>query len=380
MPTAPGTGAPDGPRPAAGRPPLQGARAAERAGRWREPRPWLLLGCLLVAALLPVAAPSFQVLDLAAKIAIFAALVASYDVVLGYTGIVSFGHAMFFGVGAYAVALAVGRFGAPTYANLALGLAAGVVVSAVVATLIGAFSLRVKAIFFAMITLAFAEFALILGVQLTWLTGGEDGISPKLPGVLAVTWDGGTVLGVPLTGRTVTYYLVLAVVAVLFAVMARFVQSPVGRVLQAIRDNELRAEALGYRTFVYQMLASSFGSMVAAVLGGCYAVWVRYVNPESVLGIPVMLDVLLMVIIGGIGTLWGSIIGAAVLLSAQQLLPGLRGLAAAVFADSALMQRLTERWLLYFGVLFILVVFFFPKGVVGTLREARRRRAETARD
>jgi branched-chain amino acid transport system permease protein len=334
--------------------------------------PWARLACLAAAALVPVAVPSFQAVDLVAKIAIFAALVASYDVVLGYTGIVSFGHAMFFGFGAYAVALALGRFGAPTYGHLVLGFTAGVLASAVVATLIGAFSLRVKAIFFAMITLAFAEFALILGVQLTWLTGGEDGLSPRLPGVFAVAWEG-TLLGVPLTGRLVTYYGVLAVVAALFALMARFIRSPVGRVLQAVRDNELRAEALGYRTFVFQMLASSFGSVVAAVLGGCYALWVRYVNPESVLGIHVMLDVLLMVIIGGIGTLWGSIVGATVLLSAQALLPGLRGVAASVFADSALLARLTERWLLYFGILFILVVFFFPRGVVGTLRDARAR-------
>jgi branched-chain amino acid transport system permease protein len=159
--------------------------------------------------------------------------------------------------------------------------------------------------------------------------------------------------------------------------MRRFVHSPLGRTLQAIRDNELRAEALGYRTFVFQLVASSFGSVVATVLGGCYTLWVRYVNPESALGIPIMLDVLLMVIIGGIGTLYGGIVGAAVLLTARTLLPNLRGLGATVFAGSEILQRLSERWLLYFGILFILVVFFFPRGVLGTLREvaARRRRA-----
>jgi branched-chain amino acid transport system permease protein len=173
--------------------------------------------------------------------------------------------------------------------------------------------------------------------------------------MFAVAYDAGRWLGVPLTGRLATYYTVLVVVVALFWIMARFIASPVGRTLQAIRDNDVRAEALGFRTFVFQMLASAFGSVVASVLGGCYAMWVRFVNPESVLGIPVMLDVLLMVIIGGIGTLYGGIIGAAVLLTAQTLLP--------------LMQRLTGRWLLYFGVLFILVVFFFPRGVIGTLRE-----------
>jgi branched-chain amino acid transport system permease protein len=170
----------------------------------------------------------------------------------------------------------------------------------------------------------------------------------------------------------------IAAVVGLFVVMARFVRSPLGRTLQAIRDNELRAEALGLRTFVFQMLASSFGSVAASVLGGCYAVWVRFVNPESVLGIPVMLDLLLMVIIGGIGTLYGGVIGSAFLLTAQALLPNLRGVAATVFAGSELAQRMTDRWLLYFGVLFILVVFFFPKGVLGTLRAARARRASAA--
>ena len=103
--------------------------------------------------------------------------------------------------------------------------------------------------------------------------------------------------------------------------------------------------------------------------------WVRYVNPESALGIPIMLDVLLMVIIGGIGTLDGGVVGAALLLTARTLLPNLRGLGGALFAGSEILQRLSERWLLYFGILFMLVVFFFPRGVLGTLREAAARAA-----
>jgi branched-chain amino acid transport system permease protein len=350
--------------------PVQAARAAARRGRWRAPTLYLRLGVLAAWLVLPALVPSFQMLDLALKIALFATLAASYDVVIGYTGIVSFGHAMFFGFGAYAVALAVGKLGAPTYGHLLLGFLIGVVVSGVLAVVVGAFSLRVKALFFAMITLAFAEFALILAVQWGALTGGEDGLSPRLPGVFAAGAEG--VLG--LSGRLVTYYTLLAVCLVLFLLMSRFVHSPLGRTLQAIRDNELRAEALGYRTFVFQLAASSFGSVVATVLGGCYVMWVRYVNPESALGIPIMLDVLLMVIIGGIGTLYGGIVGAAFLLGARTLLPNLRSLGASVFAGSEILQRLSERWLLYFGILFVLVVFFFPRGVLGTLRELAARR------
>jgi branched-chain amino acid transport system permease protein len=284
---------------------------------------------------------------------------------------------MFFGFGAYSIALAVGRFGAQTYGHLLLGFGIAVLLSALAAALIGAFSLRVKLIFFAMITLAFAEFAGILAVQWSALSGGEDGLSPKIPGVFAIGWEGGRVLGVPLTGKLVTYYVVLAVCAALFLVMARFVASPLGRALQAIRDNELRAEALGVPTFTLQIVSSSFASVVAAIVGGCYVMWVRYVNPESALGVPLMLDVLLMVIIGGIGTLWGGLIGAAVLLTARLLLPDLRGLGA-LLGGSEIAQRLTERWLLVFGVLFVLVVYFFPKGVLGTARDALARRRRPA--
>jgi branched-chain amino acid transport system permease protein len=355
--------------------PVQAARLAAERRRLREPTLYLRLALAAGFALVPVLAPSFQAADLALKIALFATLAASYDVVIGYTGIVSFGHAMFFGFGAYAIALALGKLGAPTYGHLLLGFAAGIVAAAVVAALIGAFSLRVRALFFAMITLAFAEFALILAVQLTGLTGGEDGLSPRLPGVFAVSWEGPALLGWRLTGRLVTYYVVLAGCVGLFLVMSRFVHSPLGRTLQAIRDNELRAEALGFPTFAFQIVASSFGSVVATVLGGFYAMWVRYVNPESTLGIPIMLDVLLMVTIGGLGTLYGGIVGAGFLLIARTLLPDLRTLGVALAPGSEILQRLAERWLLYFGILFILVVFFFPKGVLGTVRERLARRA-----
>jgi len=341
-------------------PPVAAARRAARARWWTQPGRWFEAVALAALLALPQVVPSFQVVDLALKIALFATLVASYDILIGYTGIVSFGHAMFFGLGAYTVALSLSRLGAPDWPHLLLGFALAIVGTAVLAFLIGAFSLRVKAIFFAMITLAFAEFALILAVQLGPLTGGEDGLSPRFPGVLA--------------DRRGAYYVILAVVVILFGAMSRFVGSPLGRVLQAIRDNELRAEALGYRTFVYQSVASCFASIVATVLGACYAVWVGYVNPESTLGIHIMLDILLMVIIGGIGTLWGGIIGAAFLLTAQAFLPNLRGLGAALLPGSALALRLTERWPLYFGILFILVVFFFPKGVVGSVRETLSRR------
>ena len=359
--------------------PVAAARAAARAGRLARPVLHLRLAVVAALVLPPVVGASFQLTDLAMKIVLFATLVASYDILIGYTGIVSFGHAMFFGIGAYAVALALTRLGGPDAGHLAAGFAAGVGLAALLAVVIAAFSLRVQALFFAMITLAFAEFAVILAGQWSELTAGDDGLSPRLPGVLAVGYDGGRLLGVPLTGRVLGYYLVLAMCLGLYALMRRFVDSPLGRTLEAIRENRLRAEALGIPTFAGQLLATVVASVVATVVGGCYTLWVRYVNPESVLGVPIMLDVLLMVIIGGMGTLDGGLVGAAVLVTARLLLPYLSRAATAAFPGSALVQALTERWLLSFGILFILVVFFFPRGVLGTVREALARRAAAGR-
>jgi branched-chain amino acid transport system permease protein len=151
--------------------------------------------------------------------------------------------------------------------------------------------------------------------------------------------------------------------------MARFIQSPLGRVLQAIRDNEDRAEAIGYTTFVFKATSICFGCLVATILGGLYVMWVGYANPESVLGIPIMLDVLLMVIIGGMGTLYGALAGSVFLRFAYTFLPDLESLVQKMLPNFHFLQNILERWLLIFGVLFILVVFFFPKGIIGTLQD-----------
>jgi branched-chain amino acid transport system permease protein len=301
---------------------------------------------------------------------IFSVMVASFDILLGYTGIISFGHGMFFGIGAYCVAFLVGKYGSPTYFNLFLGLVLAVGVAAVIALLVSLLSLRVKTIFFAMVTLAIAELAIVLATKLSGFTGGEDGISLSMPGIFAVSSNLGMFLGLEITGRVMTYYLILAACLGLFLIMLRFIHSPVGRVLQAIRDNAQRAEALGYKTFVFQSISITFGCVVAAVVGGLYAMWVQYVNPESSLEVlAIMLNVLLMVIIGGMGTLYGGIVGAAFLLTTETLLPDLQHLVKAVLPNAHFLHAAMERWLLIFGVLFILVVFFFPKGVMGTVKE-----------
>ena len=355
--------------------PVQMFHMEEKRKQYRRGSFYLKMCTLVLFILVPFLFPSFKTIDLAVQIIIFGALVASFDILLGYTGILSFGHGMFFGMGAYCMAFFLGKYGMPSYTNLLLGFAAAAFFSAIVAMLISLLTLRVKAIFFAMITLAIAELAIVLATKLSGLTGGEDGISFMTPGIFSVAFSTGTFMGVEITGKVITYYFILFSCTALFLAMLRFTHSPLGRVLQAIRDNEQRAEALGNRTFVYQSISITFGCVMAALIGGLYAMWMEYVNPESSLGVmTIMLDVLLMVIIGGMGTLYGGIIGAAFLKITQTFLPDLQSLAKDLFPEAVLLHNILERWLLLFGILFILVVIFFPKGVIGSVKDRGSRK------
>lgn len=354
--------------------PVQIFRLKERQKRYTGGSFFLKIAIIAFFLLVPFLFPSFKIVDLAFKIMIFAVLVASFDILLGYTGILSFGHVTFFGIGAYGVAMFIGKYGSPTYLNLLFGFLAAACITAALALLISLLSLRVRAIFFAMVTLAIAEFAIILATKMSGFTGGEDGITISMPGIFKVSFSLGKFLGLEITGRVITYYLVLVVCLALFLMIVRFIHSPLGRVIQAIRDNELRAEAIGYKTFIYKTISICFGCLVASILGGLYVMWIGYANPESVLGVPIMLDVLLMVIIGGIGTLYGGLAGAAALRLAHTFLPDLQTLAKSLFPNAQFLHLAMGRWLLIFGILFILVVFFFPKGIIGSAQEYLARR------
>jgi branched-chain amino acid transport system permease protein len=275
---------------------------------------------------------------------------------------------MFFGIGSYSVAMLIGRYASSSYLNLIIGFLIAIGITTALALVVSFLSLRVRAIFFAMVTLAIAEFAIILATKLSGFTGGEDGIILSMPGVFKVSFRMGSLLGLEITGRVVTYYCIVVVCLLLFLAMLRFIRSPLGRVMQAIRDNEARAEAIGYRTFFFKTISICFGCLVASILGGLYVMWVGYANPESVLGIPIMLDVLLMEIIGGMGTLYGGFAGAAFLKVAHTFLPDLQGFARSLFPGAHFLHAAMERWLLIFGILFILVVFFFPKGIIGSVQ------------
>ncbi len=337
----------------------------------------LLLAVLLGLAFAPFLFPGTKALNVAAKIIVFIVLVASFDLLLGYTGIVSFAHTMFFGIGAYGVAIASTRLG-PTWGALATGLAIALAISLLLSLLIGLFSLRVKAIFFAMITLAVASAFLSLASQLSDFTGGEDGLTFKVPAQLqpGTAYLDEPLLGAAIDGRFASYYLLFGTALLLVLTMLRIVNSPFGRVLQAIRENDFRAEAIGYRVVVYRTLASVLSALFATLAGVLLALWLRYNGPDTSLSFEIMLDVLLIVVIGGMGTIYGAVIGSALFVLAQSYLQDLMKLGAGAVEGVPLLAALIspDRWLLWLGILFVFSVYYFPTGVVGRLRAPRRRR------
>ena len=341
---------------------------------------WLAAALVLVVLallLVPFALPGSKSLNVAAKILIFIVLVASYDLLLGYTGIVSFAHTMFFGIGAYGVAIASTRLG-EGWTALAVGVGLALLLSLVLSLAIGLFSLRVRALFFAMITLAVASAFQTLASQLSEFTGGEDGLTFRVPEVLSPSFEPfeEEVFGVLIDGRIISYYGLFVIAVALVLLMLRIVNSPFGRVLQAIRENDFRAEAIGYRTVVYRTVGNVLAALFATLAGAMLAVWLRYNGPDTSLSFEIMLDILLIVVIGGMGTIYGAVIGSVLFVVAQNYLQDLMRLGGAAVEGVPVLSQLVspDRWLLWLGVLFVLCVYHFPTGIVGKLREARARR------
>ncbi len=349
------------------------------SGDYPRSRPLAIVLALVLVGLAfaPFLFPGSQPLNVAAKICVFVILVASYDLLLGYTGIVAFALTMFYGIGGYGVAIAMYKF-SPTWPALGLGIVVALVLAILLALLIGLFSLRVRAIFFAMITLAVASAFAILASQLNEITGGEDGRSYRIPEMLrpAFRLFEDPVLGVNINGRILTYYLIFLSALILFLLALRVVNSPFGRVLQAIRENDFRAEALGYRVVVYRSIANCLSAGMATLAGVLMALWLRYTGPDTTLSFAIMIDILLMVVIGGMGTLYGAVLGAAIFILAQNYLQVLMGKFSGMLESAGipLLPNLfhADRWLLWLGILFVLSVYFFPVGIVGKLRQMRK--------
>ncbi|MBU0905880.1 MAG: branched-chain amino acid ABC transporter permease [Firmicutes bacterium] len=273
------------------------------------------------------------------QIFIFSILAMSYDILLGYTGIVSFGHAMFFGIGAYTTAVMLDRI-EPTISVFILSIATGMIIAGIISFLVGLMTLRLKSHFFAMLTLALSGLFLVLAEKWRSLTSGNDGFTFRAPEFFK--------------DRIMFYLVVLVCLIVVYILLRRFVQSPLGHVLVAVRENEQRTKSLGYNTLHYKVIASVVAGVVASLAGAFYAISLRFVN-TSVLTMDITLDALLMTIIGGVGTLIGPIIGAGVIELSQHYLSGL-----------AKDYPIFERWIIFFGIIYILAVIFFPSGIVGT--------------
>lgn len=335
---------------------------------------FIILGIVFAILFAPFLFEGTRALDTAARLCIFIVLVASYDILLGYTGVVSFAHTLFFGIGAYAVALTFVTW-TPGFGTLILALGIAIAVSVVIALIMGFVSLRVKTIFYAMITLAVASVAMVLVSQLYQVTGGEDGLTFRLPRELTPAFRllEEPLFGVRINGRILNYYLIVSVSVVCFMLMIRLVASPFGKVLKAIRENEFRAEAIGYETVYYRTLATVFSSAMASVAGVLMALWLRYTGPDSVLHLNIMIDVLLMVVIGGMGTLYGAIIGATIMLLARNYLFEVMQAGQNLVTDVPILFNLLspDRWLLWLGILFIVMVYFFPMGIIGRFNKLK---------
>ncbi|WP_269900791.1 branched-chain amino acid ABC transporter permease [Paenalcaligenes faecalis] len=342
------------------------------------PTHWLVVS-LLIALFTTLAFAPFlfsgpKALAVAAKVLIFILLVASYDLLLGYTGIVSFAHTMFFGIGAYGVAIASAKF-APTWESILLGIGIALFTSFTLALIIGLASLRVRAIFYAMITLAIASAFQTFVSQMSSFTGGEDGLSFSVPYWLRPSFKlfDDPLFGLAISGRILTYYLLFICTITLFLWLLRIVNSPFGRVLQAIRENAFRAEAIGFQTVIYRSYSNVIAALFATLAGALYALWLRYNGPDTTLSFDIMLNILLMVVIGGMGTLYGAVIGASLFVFAQNYLQDGLSWAYAMSEPLGGFSQLVnpDRWLLWLGILFVLSVYYFPSGIVGHLQKKK---------
>ena len=278
-------------------------------------------------------------IGLATRILIYAMAAASLNLVLGYGGMVSFGHAAFFGAGAYVV----GILAVENIRSLWIAWPAAIAVAALAALVIGAISLRTRGVYFIMITLAFAQMTYYLFVSMK-AYGGDDGIS--LPGR-------STGLGLDLRNEYVWYYLVLLLLIAILYLLRRLIASRFGRVIEAIRENETRATAIGYPVYRYQLLCFVISGAIAGLAGALIANQSGYVGPALLHWVQSG-TLMIMVILGGVGRFWGGPVGAAVLLTLEE-----------VFSGSSLLGPYALHWQLPVGLILLAVVLFAPRGIAG---------------
>jgi branched-chain amino acid transport system permease protein len=300
-------------------------------------------------------------LQLLALCLVFGGLAMTYDLLFGFTGLLSFGHALYFAVGVYLVAVSLTKW----HWSFAAGIAFAALVGIVLPAIFGAVSLRVGGIAFAMVTLAFAQAGSILAFKSPYgWTGGEEGLGTdytKVPDVF-----------VGIFNTKNLYWLALVYAAVVFAVVRYAVSSSPGHVWQAIRENELRVQVLGLRPYGYKLLCFVLASFLAT-LGGIVYVLLEGGATTDVTSANFTLTLLVMVVIGGTGTKWGAFLGGVLYTWANQRL-GDASSSHAISSLPGVLRTPLGQPLFVLGVLFILVVFFLPGGIAraGRLRSALR--------
>ncbi|HEU0155998.1 MAG TPA: branched-chain amino acid ABC transporter permease [Stellaceae bacterium] len=299
--------------------------------------------CVVVALLIaaPLVLPEFWRRFLT-EILIWGLLAMSSDILIGYTGMVSFGHSAFFGLGMYGAAAALLTVTPP---NLWLAILYGIAAAAVVGAFVAYFSTRLRDIYFAITTLIFSQIFYVVIFTWTAVTGGENGLAfsrPRLgiPGLASVRFT-----------PTTLHWFVLAVVVLSYLLLRRITRSPFGMVLQSIRENEARTRAVGYPIERYKIVAVMLSGLFAGLAGVLYAIQNQFAAPDFVFFL-VSGEVVVFNVIGGIGTLVGPIVGAAFFLLLRE----------------GLSRFFTEYYLIPVGIIFIAMVIFMPQGLLGFAR------------
>ena len=308
---------------------------------------------LALLALFPLAGAGFYT-ELVTKVMILAIFALSLDLLVGYTGLVSFGHAAFYGVGAYTLGLMAPKYEA---ASLWLTLPAAMLAAGLAALVVGVFVVRVKGIYFIMVTLAFAQMFYFVFHD-TKFGRGSDGISMNFKPVAAI----GGFMPFDLSNTTHVYYVVFVLLAAVFVFLRTMLRSPFGRALQGIRSNEHRMRSLGFPVYWYKLASFTLAGALAGLAGYLSALQFGFVNPE-LLSWHQSGNVLLMLILGGVGSLYGAVVGAF-----------------AFVALSEIFQSLTRHWQLLLGGAIILLVIFLPGGLASVAGRFRRTLIGDARD
>jgi branched-chain amino acid transport system permease protein len=280
--------------------------------------------------------------SLGSQVLVLALAAIALNFLLGFTGMLSFGHAAFFGLGSYGAGMTI-KYLLP---NTLAGIGVGVVVGTAAAALIGAFIVRLRGIYFAMVTIAFGQVFYFIAFRWNSVTGGDDGLSGwnRLPINLGVTkFD-------ILTNQVTFYYFVLLCFAISVAVMAALLHSPFGRTLLAIRENERRARFLGVPVDFHIWLSWLISCGFASFAGALYALLNNFADPHF-LHWEQSGQFVIMAVLGGMRVFWGPLLGAAIFLMLQNYV-----------------SSQTENWMSFIGIFFILVVLFFPRGVLGALQ------------